>query len=615
MKKYILLLISLIFLDFPEVHAQTVTISDWLNNKKGAVSVTLDDAFQNQFKIAQSIMDSYGIKGTFFIITNPALTGSGGDPVNWSQMQNAIDNGHEIAGHTVNHPHLNDIMANFGADSVDKELRCSQETLRKNLVFPVYRNCITMAYPNGSGGEKNVTAQQVRNIAHKYYIGARAAETGADSYITYGNSSNTNVFMDFYYQVESMNMYDTSTFSYFASKVNGAIDHSGWFLPMYHQIEIPDQLSVSSAAFQEQMDFLNNNKNVLWLAPFVDVLIYHKEKRSAQTSIISNNAQSAVIALTDTLPDTTYNAPLTLRVSGLGNNIDSITQGADKLTFLLSGGIIQFNAVPDRGDIIIYKTQAPLASGSIQGKDTTCIGMQSYSVPNVSGMTYTWTLSGGGTISGTGNSISVHWTNAGTHTLTVISSNGAGNSPSSSLNISVTANVPAQPGAISGEISTSLGTTEYYSLADQGVDYQWTLSGGGIMSDCNNCIADSIKWISPGTFTLTITPSNVCGKGQAAILNVQVNDSLPVSQPTGITNNDIRSDINIYPSPNEGNFTIEFKTPSSYLIRIINIIGQEVFYETLSETRNISLNNIQKGIYYVLISNENSHAVEKIIVK
>src|SRR5687767_1487546 len=47
----------------------TSEIMNWENGKQGAISITYDDASINQFRQALPIMDTLGIKGTFFINT------------------------------------------------------------------------------------------------------------------------------------------------------------------------------------------------------------------------------------------------------------------------------------------------------------------------------------------------------------------------------------------------------------------------------------------------------------------------------------------------------------------------------------------------------------------
>ena len=47
----------------------TTEITTWKDGKKGAISITYDDASINQFRQALPIMDTLGIKGTFFVNT------------------------------------------------------------------------------------------------------------------------------------------------------------------------------------------------------------------------------------------------------------------------------------------------------------------------------------------------------------------------------------------------------------------------------------------------------------------------------------------------------------------------------------------------------------------
>ena len=44
-------------------------ITKWQDGKNGAVSLTYDDGSINQFRVAVSIMDNFGLPATFFIIT------------------------------------------------------------------------------------------------------------------------------------------------------------------------------------------------------------------------------------------------------------------------------------------------------------------------------------------------------------------------------------------------------------------------------------------------------------------------------------------------------------------------------------------------------------------
>src|SRR3569833_1358250 len=53
----------------------TTTITQWQNNKNGAVSLTYDDASRHQFTRALPVMERLKLPATFFVITGP-ITGS-----------------------------------------------------------------------------------------------------------------------------------------------------------------------------------------------------------------------------------------------------------------------------------------------------------------------------------------------------------------------------------------------------------------------------------------------------------------------------------------------------------------------------------------------------------
>src|SRR5690348_9430569 len=75
------------------VGASEAELTPWLHGKSGAVSLTFDDGIQTQFTQAVPLLKKYGIRSTFFVTTN-YVRGY------WSMVQNAAQDGHEIAAHT-----------------------------------------------------------------------------------------------------------------------------------------------------------------------------------------------------------------------------------------------------------------------------------------------------------------------------------------------------------------------------------------------------------------------------------------------------------------------------------------------------------------------------------
>lgn len=86
---------------------------------------------------------------------------------------------------------------------------------------------------------------------------------------------------------------------------------------------------------------------------------------------------------------------------------------------------------------IVTVNSIPAQPSTISGNTMPCLGNQNYSVTNVPGVTYSWSVSGGGTISGSGNSITINWTSLGTFIITVTPSNNCGTGPSRTLSVTV----------------------------------------------------------------------------------------------------------------------------------------------------------------------------------
>ena len=178
---------------------------------------------------------------------------------------------------------------------------------------------------------------------------------------------------------------------------------------------------------------------------------------------------------------------------------------------------------------------APSQPSVISGPPSLCATAGTYSVTNVAGVTYTWTYSGTGTITGAGNSISLAATTGGT--LTVTPSNACGNGPAQTYPITI-GTAPSQPSVISGP-SSLCATAGTYSVTNvAGVTYTWTYSGTGTITGAGNSI--SLAATTGGT--LTVTPSNACGNGPAQTMNIAL--SSPIVATLDYTTNETCDGLN-----------------------------------------------------------------------
>lgn len=100
----------------------------------------------------------------------------------------------------------------------------------------------------------------------------------------------------------------------------------------------------------------------------------------------------------------------------------------------------------------------------------------------------------------------------------------------------------------------------------------------------------------------------MCNENELAIYQ---NDALSVND------NILNQNVNLYPNPTKGNFTIDLETfYENISLRILTIQGKLVSTHNYNNTNRIVLDsNLPSGLYFVTISNEKSNKTIKIMVE
>lgn len=323
-------------------------ITNWLDNKKAAVTITYDDNCDGQFTIGLPEMEKRNFKSTYYV-----NSGDGGcnNPTRWDFIKLAMDEGHEIGAHGVNHDNLTEMPV---AEAEYQMLGC-RDTINKRMGND---KCITFAYPFGAGGTNSPNDDNVRAIAEKYFISARGAgidyNVGYLSYNAYMNPT----YKNFDYQIESYAIEPSTSKVIFSNVLNNAIEGGGWFIPQYHAINGDTERfgTINSGLFIEHMDAMAEKSAFIWAPSYVDAFKYHKEKRTGNLAVASEDNEKWLLTLTDGLPNHLYDHPLTIRMKKPDWMVYSIVQGTTALNFINDGDTLQFNAVPDKGNIILNKT-------------------------------------------------------------------------------------------------------------------------------------------------------------------------------------------------------------------------------------------------------------------
>ncbi len=234
----------------------------WLDGYVGALSLTFDDGRINQIEKAIPILNDLGFKGTFYVCPS-------GD--NWSEKLapwvDVYKQGHEIGNHTVSHicsralsPNRVDrCLENMTLSDIEEDIVKASERIR--LLLPDQES-FTFCYPcyNNHVGY-GLTRQSYVPIVAKYFPAARGIGE-----FPFGNYPAT---CDLHYlwswPVEGRSGIELVGLAERTATFNQ------WGIMTIHGIDDGGNLSLSMSAFRELCDFLNRNRNRIWVAPVIEV--------------------------------------------------------------------------------------------------------------------------------------------------------------------------------------------------------------------------------------------------------------------------------------------------------------------------------------------------------
>ncbi len=331
-----ILLFTALFVVTNVGYSQTIDpnyeVGTWSGFRTAAVSYVSDNGYlSNLYSIVIPMFNGYGYKLTMFEIPdwNPP----------WSSVQAAVAQGHEAASLLMDHSDM------FTIDEAEAIYQLSQSQIVINSYIQPEGQCLTVGYPQCHVAYQNIVAQ--------YYIAAR----------TCGNSINPSTPTNFY-TIDSLVVGSAGSLNTTASiiaKDNQAASSGGWVVYLVHGINGDGGYSpISSTVLNETLQYLDAHRNVFWVNTFLNVVKYIKERNDASVSEISNTGDSITLQVTDTLDDTIYDYPITIRrplpagwgsanVSQDGNSVPTSIVVVNSVTYVM------FDVVPDGGDVVLSK--------------------------------------------------------------------------------------------------------------------------------------------------------------------------------------------------------------------------------------------------------------------
>jgi gliding motility-associated-like protein len=222
-------------------------------------------------------------------------------------------------------------------------------------------------------------------------------------------------------------------------------------------------------------------------------------------------------------------------------------------------------------------TVYPSPNLSIAGNDKTCNGTnEEYSIdPDMN--SYTWTVSGGGTISGQANSnaVNVTWNTPGTHSVSVNYRDLHYCSNTTTFNVTVAAeDVPN----FTGDTVVCSGAPETYTFTPApGVDYIWETQGGVITSGQGTSTV-TVLWLADQIGLLRLR-NDICNTFRQKNIVIR---PIPVVhiETKNLNCTGTAADLKVvedYPSYswNTGALTqtLHITTPASYTVTVADVLG------------------------------------------
>ncbi len=293
----------------------------WGDFKDAAITHTFDDGTGNQFSKAIPMFNDRDFNLTLATVT------SGGMFPGWDALKEAFADGHEIASHSVTHPQTVN----------EDEMRRSQEAIKQNVPGEM---CISMIFPNC-----NVPNEQ---DVLRYYNTGRVCGSGPE-----GQTPNN------FIRIASLIVGQGGAQTNLQSYAQSALDKKGWAVYLHHGVDGDHSWAyTSSSSLESHLNYLDENRDKFWVETFGNVVRYIKERDAARLEETSSDETSITLEVSDNLPDSIYNYPLSFRMP-MPDGWDTAYVAQDEeelyseIKMVDNASVLQFTAVPDGGEVVI----------------------------------------------------------------------------------------------------------------------------------------------------------------------------------------------------------------------------------------------------------------------
>jgi len=241
------------------------TSTTW-NGKTCAVVLTYDDGLNIDLSNVIPALDSFGLKGTFYI--SDYFNGLKKQIPKWKE---AAAEGHELANHTIFHPCSGSlpgrsfVTADYDLDHYSMRRIHDEINAMNTLLFAIDgKTERTFAYPCG---DTKIHDSAYIDPLTTNFIAARGVTGKFES-------------------IEKINLFNIGSFTMngqtgeqMIALVKQAMQSHALLVFLFHGIGGEHALNVSSQAHYELLQFLKQHQSEIWNAPLIDVAKFIKSKQ------------------------------------------------------------------------------------------------------------------------------------------------------------------------------------------------------------------------------------------------------------------------------------------------------------------------------------------------
>ena len=236
------------------------------NNKKAAVVLTYDDAIDQHLDNAIPLLDSLGLKASFYITGYSASVRTRMNE--WKQL--AV-NGHELGNHTLYHP----CVGGAGREWVAPEYDMSKYTVRRMVDETRMNNVFLQALDGKTKrtfaftcGDMKVGDSSFIDRLKNDFLAARAVREQMHT-------------------IDKVDLYNVDCYAVNGQRaeqmiawVKKAVETKSLLVILFHGVGGGNALNVLVPEHRLFLQYLQQNEKDLWIAPMIEVAEYVKKYQS-----------------------------------------------------------------------------------------------------------------------------------------------------------------------------------------------------------------------------------------------------------------------------------------------------------------------------------------------